>query len=73
MDIHHLVKMANQIGEFFSAYPDAELARQEIAGHLQRFWDPRMRNAICENLAQAEAEGLSPLVAAAVRTLAHPA
>ena len=43
MDIPHLVKMANQIGEFFSAYPDAELARQEIAGHLQRFWDPRMR------------------------------
>jgi len=71
MDIHHLVKMANQIGDFFAAYPDADLARQEVAAHLKRFWDPRMRDAICNNLAQAQTEGLSPLVASAVKTL-HP-
>ncbi len=72
MDDRDLVRMANQITAFFSAYPKFE-ALDGIGKHLHLFWDPRMRNAICENLAQAEAEGLSPLVAAAVRTLAHQA
>lgn len=46
MDIHHLVKMANQIGQFFEAEPDRAQAVQDIAAHLKRFWDPRMRKAI---------------------------
>lgn len=46
MDIHHLVKMANQIGQFFEAEPDKAQAMQDIASHLKRFWDPRMRKAI---------------------------
>ena len=71
MDIQHIVRMANQIGSYFAAYPDAELARQEIAGHLRRFWEPRMRAAIRDHLASAEAHGLSPLVAAAVRDLSN--
>ncbi len=69
MDIPNLVKMANQIGQFFAAWPDGDAARQEIAGHLQRFWDPRMRTALRDHLASAEAHGLAPLVAAAVRDL----
>ncbi len=69
MDIQNLVKMANQIGCYFAAYPDQELARQEVASHLQRFWDPRMRTAIRNHVASCEAHGLSPLVSAAVRDL----
>lgn len=46
MDIHHLVKMANQIGQFFEAEPDQTQAVQDIASHIKRFWDPRMRKAI---------------------------
>ncbi|NBX56689.1 MAG: formate dehydrogenase, partial [Betaproteobacteria bacterium] len=33
MDIDHLVRMANQIGEFFSAYPDSDEAKASIANH----------------------------------------
>lgn len=69
MDIQHLVKMANQIGSFFAAYPDSELAKQEIAGHVKRFWDPRMRAAIRGHLENSGVHGLSPLVAAALRDL----
>lgn len=37
-----LVYMANQIGMFFGSRPDEE-AIAEIAGHIRKFWDPRMR------------------------------
>ena len=46
MDPHHLVHMANQIGAFFQAEPDRAAALEGIAGHLKRFWDPRMRSQI---------------------------
>src|SRR5690554_6595310 len=45
-NIAHLVRMANQIGTFLSAMPDREQAVADIANHLQKFWEPRMRRAI---------------------------
>jgi formate dehydrogenase subunit delta len=56
MDIHHLAKMANQIGSFFEAYPDREFAVNEIAAHLRKFWEPRMRDAIFKDLDAVKAE-----------------
>ncbi len=38
--------MANQIGAFFKSYPDKEQAIKDIAGHLNKFWPPVMRNQI---------------------------
>jgi formate dehydrogenase subunit delta len=38
--------MANQIAQFFAAEPDRKAAVDGVAGHLQRFWEPRMRRAI---------------------------
>jgi len=61
MDIHHLVKMANQIGQFFEASPDREQAIQDIATHLKRFWEPRMRTAIVSHVNNG-GEGLLPIV-----------
>ncbi len=52
MDISHLVRMANQIGAFFSAMPDRKQAVADIAGHLQKFWEPRMRRALLEFVAE---------------------
>lgn len=72
MDIHHLVKMANRIGDFFGAWPDPCQARDEIAGHLTRFWEPRMRLQIIEHVETTGGEGLDPLVTEAVRQLAPP-
>ncbi|MBU3693475.1 MAG: formate dehydrogenase [Rhodocyclaceae bacterium] len=61
MDIHHLSKMANQIGSFFEAYPDREFAVNEIAGHLRKFWEPRMRETMLRHLDAAKAD-LHPTV-----------
>ena len=50
MNIDNLVTMANQIGGFFEAMPDRPQAMQDIAGHIKRSWDPRMRRAILQYL-----------------------
>lgn len=46
MNIDRLVRMANDIGNFFKAEPDHALAVDGVAQHLKRFWDPRMRKEI---------------------------
>ena len=65
-----LVRMANQIGDFFNAYP-AEEAVPQIATHIRKFWDPRMRKAIFAHIAEHEGEGLKPQVLEALKTLPH--
>mgnify|MGYP001052824435 CR=1 FL=1 len=65
MDIDNLVRMANRIGEFFAALPDAAEARAGIAGHLQRFWAPRMRREIVAHVERG-GEGLSSIVREAI-------
>ncbi len=65
MDIGHLVTMANQIGDFFKSYPDAEQAKKDIVMHIKRFWALNMRLQLIEH-AQASAKGLNPMVKEAV-------
>jgi formate dehydrogenase subunit delta len=67
MDPQRLVHMANQIGAFFSAEPDRAVALNGIAGHLKRFWDPRMRSQILAWVDEHGGEGLTDLVAEAIR------
>ena len=43
---HNLVRMGNQIAEFFASYPDEQEAVQEVALHLKKFWAPSMRQAL---------------------------
>jgi formate dehydrogenase subunit delta len=45
---NNLVTMANQIGAFFETMPDRRQALEDIAGHLKRFWEPRMRKALLQ-------------------------
>lgn len=66
MHIENLVKMANQIGSFFEAEPDREQAIQDIASHLKRFWDPRMRSAIIAHVDRG-GDGLKEIVTAAIQ------
>jgi formate dehydrogenase subunit delta len=68
MDIHHLVKMANDIGGFFASGPDRDEAINSIAQHLRNFWDPRMRLQIIE-YARRDDGDLVPLVREAVARL----
>ena len=67
MNIDKLVTMANQIGTFFESCPDRAEASGEIAGHLKRFWAPRMRSQLLLHLDQQQGDGLSPLVLSSIR------
>jgi formate dehydrogenase subunit delta len=68
MDIHHLVKMANDIGAFFASDPDPGNGAKAIANHLKRFWDPRMRRELFSYLDRDSGTGLSSLVLEALRS-----
>jgi formate dehydrogenase subunit delta len=62
MNIPNLIKMANQIGAFFEAMPDHEQAVKDIAAHIQRSWDPRMRAALLRHIGDQGGAELSPMV-----------
>ena len=42
-----LVRMVNQIADFFDAYPEAD-AVSGVAEHLRKFWDPSMRRQLLD-------------------------
>jgi formate dehydrogenase subunit delta len=66
-----MVRMANQIAAYFTAYPQAE-AEAEVRAHIVAFWEPRMRARLSDHLAQG-GDGLHPLVIAAMATPAQQA
>ena len=47
----NLIKMANQISQFFDGDASEAEAVADIRNHLQRFWAPSMREALCAALA----------------------
>ncbi len=69
MEIQHLVKMANQIGDFFAPYPDRGEVIRSIATHLRNAWEPRMRRQIIEYVNRSGGPDLKPAVRDAVLTL----
>lgn len=68
MDIENLVQMANRIGAFFAAMPDHAEAVGEVAQHLRKFWEPRMRRQLLAHVDEHPATDLSPLVREALST-----
>jgi formate dehydrogenase subunit delta len=66
MDAHKLVKMANGIAAFFDAEPDRAVALEGIAGHLKRFWEPRMRRELLRWVDEHDGEGLKDSARAAI-------
>jgi formate dehydrogenase subunit delta len=62
MDMGNLVKMANQIGDFYASYPNQVEAADEIANHLKKFWAPRMRTQLLDYVDVKQGEGLSKIV-----------
>jgi formate dehydrogenase subunit delta len=68
----HLVVMANDIGNYFRPQSRDE-AIAGIAGHIKRFWTPRMRQKLHAYLAASAGEdGLDELPRAALATLEAP-
>jgi formate dehydrogenase subunit delta len=68
MDAHHLVKMANGIGDFFDSEPDKAKGVKGVADHIRSFWEPRMRKQIFAHLDSSGGEGLNDIVLNALRT-----
>jgi formate dehydrogenase subunit delta len=62
--------MANDIGHFFDAEPDKNEAAKNVANHLRRFWDPRMRREIIAHYREHGGAGLDPVARSAVALLA---
>jgi formate dehydrogenase subunit delta len=70
MNVPAEARMGNDIARQFAHLPAAEAA-EVVAGHIERFWDPRMRRNL-EALAAAHDDSLDPvLVDAAGRLAAH--
>jgi formate dehydrogenase subunit delta len=71
MALADIVRMANQISDFFAAYPH-DTAVKETATHIRNFWEPRMRKQLFDHLA-AGGEGLKPIALEAGRALLEKA
>ena len=67
MDINNLVVMVNRIGDFYESMPDQAEAKKEIATHIIKFWEPRMREALIANLDNDSTASLHPTIRAAVK------
>ena len=70
MSPEKLVMMANQIATFFNSQPDADKA-EKVAGHLNDFWDPRMRQQLLDHVARG-GDGLDPVVIEAAKKVHEP-
>ncbi|WP_315810303.1 formate dehydrogenase subunit delta [Pseudomonas sp. C9-3] len=66
MSVENLIKMTNQIGQYFSTESDPALAVQGVQQHLQNFWTPAMRREIKAWNEQNPGEELHGLVRAAL-------
>ena len=66
----HLVKMANDIGQFFGAEPEREDAIAGIANHIAKFWTKRMRDKLTAHIKRDGDAGLDELPREAMRRLA---
>jgi len=66
-----IIRMANQIGTFFSSKPHDE-GIAGIAEHINKFWEPRMRRHFFEVM-DAGGEGFLPNVREAAAHIRRPA
>ncbi|MEI7995294.1 MAG: formate dehydrogenase subunit delta [Methylococcaceae bacterium] len=71
MKTERLIKMANDIGDFFNAESNKEIAAEGIAKHILRSWDPRMRRDII-TYCQQDGSALSDLARKAISRLEQP-
>ena len=69
MNTDLLIKMANEIGEFFDGASEPQQAVRDVAAHLKRYWEPRMRAQIIRYCAERHGAGLTDLARQAVGLL----
>jgi len=66
MNVENLIRMGNQIADFYASYPDQEEAKMEIASHLKKFWAPRMRTELLKYVDKEQGQGLSETLRASL-------
>ena len=66
-----LARMANQMADFFRAYP-REQALTGIRDHIKAFWTTGMRERFVAQIAVGDTEGIDPLVIDALKAEASP-
>ncbi|WP_236170658.1 formate dehydrogenase subunit delta [Pseudomonas pseudonitroreducens] len=66
MSVENLIKMANQIGQYFATESDHDLAVHGVQQHLQNFWTPAMRRELKDWQEQNQGDELHTLVRAAL-------
>jgi formate dehydrogenase subunit delta len=69
----HLVKMANDIGNFFRSEPVHDDAVAGIANHILKFWTPRMRQKLESYLNEHGSAELDELPREAIENLERAA
>jgi formate dehydrogenase subunit delta len=69
MNIDLLIKMTNEIGQFFSGVSDPEQAARDVAAHLRRYWEPRMRAQILDYYEQRQGAGLTEIAKGGIAVL----
>lgn len=73
MSSDNLIKMANQIGQYFATEPDKAQAVRGVYQHMKNFWTP----AMCRDLLAWETKhpdaALHPLVLEALKEFAKAA
>ena len=71
MNIDLLIKMANEIGDFFRGADvnDAQAAARDVANHIKRYWEPRMRAQMLKYYEERQGAGLTELAKSAVALL----
>ena len=71
MNIDLLIKMTNEIGQFFAGVEvnDPQAAARDVANHLKRYWEPRMRAQMLKYYEERQGAGLTDLGRNAVALL----
>ena len=70
MEQRDMIRMANQIASFFNG-SGPDVAVKDAAEHINKFWDPRMRQALLAHLAKG-GEGLDPTIVKAGSLIKPP-
>jgi formate dehydrogenase subunit delta len=71
MNIDLLIKMTNEIGDFFTGADsnDPQAAARDVANHIKRYWAPRMRAQMLKYYEERQGAGLTDLGKNAVALL----
>jgi formate dehydrogenase subunit delta len=70
MQTEDMIRMANQISDFFKSYTEKE-AIHGISDHISKFWEPRMRKDFFAHM-DAGGAGFSELVKKAAGDVKRP-